>query len=289
MKTKIKIPLLVLSLFITVAVFYEFEQLYKRKTSTFVQVIESNSIEDVKKFIEPETLVIFDYDNVLVEGKLDYGFDAWFCAMTSELENNGMEKSVVVKKLLPIYEEIQQTAEVQPVEKCTKDLIEALKSAGHNVMVLTVRSLCLVDCVFRQLKSIDINIEQGAISENGINAALAKIGATYVNGILFCDGYYKGLALKAFLEGRPDLKVKKIVFIDDKLKNIESVKAAAQELGINFVGMRYGYTDARAKAYVLDEESKALVQKLLSDLKLISNSESLDFKSSTLKPNLSAT
>jgi FMN phosphatase YigB (HAD superfamily) len=81
---------------------------------------------------------------------------------------------------------------------------------------------------------------------------------------LFCDGFYKGPALKAFLQGKPDLKVKKIVFVDDKLKNVESVKVAAQELGINFVGIRYGHTDVRTKAYALDEKSLMLAESLVN-------------------------
>lgn len=270
MQIKRKITLLILCLFVILSIGYKIDRLYKCKTDIPIQIIESNSIADVKNFVEPETLFVFDYDNVLVEGKLDYGFDAWFCSMVSELECSGISRSIAVKQLLPIYEKIQQTADVQPVERCAKDLIEGLKSSGHNVIILTVRSMCLVDSVFRQLKSIDINIEQGSIVENGINTALSKIGAKYCNGILFCDGYYKGLALKTFLSGKPDLKIKKIVFVDDKLKNIESVKSTAQELGIKFVGIRYGYTDARTKAYVLDNESRLLAQKTLQKVTICS-------------------
>lgn len=227
-----------------------------------VQIVESNSIQDVKKFIEPDTLFIFDYDNVLVEGKADYGFDAWFCAMLGKLESHGFSIAEAKAKLLPIYEEIQRSALVQAVEPCSKNLIEDLKNDGYNVMILTVRSICLIESVFKQLKSVEIDVERGSIPENGINSTLSKMGSKYLNGILFCDGYYKGPALKAFLLGHPELKMKKIVFVDDKLKNLESVKVAAQELGIKFVGLRYACTDARTKAYALDEKSLMLAESL---------------------------
>ncbi|KKQ33444.1 MAG: hypothetical protein US49_C0001G0124 [candidate division TM6 bacterium GW2011_GWF2_37_49] len=244
---------------------FKFGNFLSKKAIAQCQVIESNSIEDVKKFIEQDTLFIFDFDNVIVEGKEDYGFDAWFCAMVVELENGGMKKESAVKSLLPIYEKIQRTAEAQPVDKSTKALIDGLKADGHNVMILTVRSLCLVNSLFRQLKSVEIDIEKGSIPEDGINLDLAKVGATYCKGVLLCNGYRKGQALKAFLTSKPDLKVKNIVFVDDKLKNIDSVKATTQEMGINFVGIRYGLTDKRTKAYVLDNKSKNLVQKILND------------------------
>jgi phosphoglycolate phosphatase-like HAD superfamily hydrolase len=239
-----------------------FYSIYKFKPGVSSQIIESSSIQDVKKFIEPGTLFVFDYDQVLVQGKIDYGFDAWFCAAFAELEKRGLSREEAKRKLLPIYWQIQLTSEVKLVEEGAKTLIDDLKRSGHNVMILTVRSRCLADSVFRQLQSIGIDVKRDAIFEDGINSALDKVGAKYVDGILFCDGYYKGDALKTFLQGKPDLKVKNIVFIDDKLKNVESVKAAAQEMGINFVGIRYGRTDERVKAYKLDERSLMLVDSL---------------------------
>jgi hypothetical protein len=270
-----KLFLLTACSFAAVITLYKYQSLRKKSAdaiasssvamSAHAQIIESNSIEDVKKFIEPETLFILDYDNVLIEGKTDYGFDAWFCAMMNKLADNGLSMADAKAKLLPIYEKYQRSAAIQPVEACTSSLIENLKNSGYNVMILTVRSLCLIDSVFKQLKSVNIDIEHEAIPEAGINSTLSKLGSKYVNGILFCDGYYKGPALKAFLLGKPELKINKIVFVDDKLKNVESVKVAAQELGLNFVGIRYGYTDARTKAYALDDQSLSLVKNIVAE------------------------
>ena len=262
MKKISKILLLSVSFFVVICVFYKFKNSLKIEETISAQIIESNAIEDVKKFAEQDTLFIFDYDNVLVEGKEDYGFDAWFCSMFAELEKSGLSKADVKAKLLPVYEEIQRTAQVQTVELCTKNLIEDLRKDGHKVMILTVRSLCLIETVFRQLKSVEIDIERGAISEDGINSDLCNLGSKYVNGILFCDCCAKGPALKTFLLGHPDLKIKKIVFVDDKMKNIESVKSTAQEMGIKFVGIRYGRTDERAKAFRLDSNSLQMAEAL---------------------------
>lgn len=262
---KIKNVALLLSVACVSVLCFKFGKFQPQAKKIQSQVIESNCIEDVKKFIDKDTLFIFDFDNVLIEGKKDFGFDAWFCAMVGELEAGGIERSDAVNKLLPIYQKIQRTAEVSPVDVRTKAMIEDLKSQGYNVMILTVRSFCLVNSVFRQLKSVEIDIENGCIPEDGINKALTKVDANYSNGVLLCNGYHKGNALKAFLDGKPDLKVKKIVFVDDKLKNIEAVKATSQEMGINFVGIRYGLTDARTKAYLLDEKSKIIAKKILNN------------------------
>ena len=271
MKKITRLFALILTCLVVAVSFYKFQGSYitsrmpsRTLVDESVQILESNSIQDVKKFIEPDTLFIFDYDNVLVEGKVDYGFDAWFCAMMSKLEGYGLSMADAKAKLLPVYEEFQRSAVVQAVEPGTKSLIESLKNDGHNLMILTVRSLCLIESVFKQLKSVEIDVERGSIPENGINSTLSKLGSQYLNGILFCDGYYKGPALKSFLLGHPELKIKKIVFVDDKLKNLESVKVSAQELGIKFVGLRYACTDARTKAYKLDEKSLMLAASLAS-------------------------
>lgn len=273
MKNQSKIILITVCLFVIVISFYKFSKITIKSEDQVASsiIIESNSIEDVKKFAESETLFIFDYDNVLVEGKTDYGFDAWFCSAMNSLTNNGLDSKIALNKLLPIYENIQHTAEVKLVETCSKSLIDDLKKSGHKVIILTVRSLCLIESVFNQLKSVDIDISTGALAENGANQELAKIGAKYTDGILFCDGYYKGNALKVFLQFHPTLKAKNIVFIDDKLKNIDSVKSAAKDLEVNFVGIRYGKTDERTKAFVMDDRSKKLVQNILQDVSSIIN------------------
>lgn len=42
---------------------------------------------------------------------------------------------------------------------------------------------------------------------------------------------------------------KKILFIDDKLKNIHSVEAACNKRGIPFTGLRYGYLDKAGRSF----------------------------------------
>jgi hypothetical protein len=62
--------------------------------------------------------------------------------------------------------------------------------------------------------------------------------ATYLNGIVSTSNLSKELVLESFL-AYINYKPKKIIFIDDKYKNLESVEKFTQDKGIEFVGIEY--------------------------------------------------
>jgi hypothetical protein len=81
----------------------------------------------------------------------------------------------------------------------------------------------------------------------------------------------KGKALKAFLN-HYKLKFKKIIFIDDRKKNLESVEKTISKLNIPFVGIEY--TAAVMHTEPLNEKRAKLQFKTLSkEKKWISDSE----------------
>ncbi|MCC2647192.1 MAG: hypothetical protein K0R02_1257 [Rickettsiaceae bacterium] len=62
--------------------------------------------------------------------------------------------------------------------------------------------------------------------------------ATYLNGMVSTSNLSKELVLESFL-AYINYKPKKIIFIDDKYKNLESVEKFTQDKGIEFVGIEY--------------------------------------------------
>lgn len=227
------------------------------------QIVESLCINDVRKYIEPGTLVVFDYDNVLIEGKQDYGFGDWFYTVWMALQKGGLSKDDALNALVPIYVQIQSTAEVQLVEESSRQLLYDVKNAGCPVLILTTRGTEMVDICVRQLQSVGIDIEQFALPDNGLNELLGSV-SIYCKGILFGSRGIKGRALKLFLQSHEELCLKKVIFINDKKRYLEEARDAVIDVGIQFVGIRYGSTDTRSRAYVLDDESALLVQKILS-------------------------
>ena len=73
-------------------------------------------------------------------------------------------------------------------------------------------------------------------------------GVLYRKGILFTSGTPKGSALRKFLD-LIQLHPKKIVFINDKKTHLLDAATAAKELDIDFVGLRYSYSDERIRNF----------------------------------------
>ena len=245
-------------------------------------IIETDDIDEIEHYLNPskvcevkpmgpsfpggEVLIIFDYDNVLVEAKgTEFGFDFWFQAMTKQLLNHGFSRELTLKTLLPIYEEIQETsAQVKLVDSRMPQLIENFKQKSYPLLVLTIRPPKLIKTIFKQMNSVGINISEGnhflrSVNPHVINYALEGSGATYQDGVLFCGRYNKGDVLQIFLRAIPHPPFRRIVFIDDKLSNLVAVERITQHNRIDFVGLRYNVTDPRGWHYHLDEQSKKLL------------------------------
>ena len=115
-------------------------------------------------------------------------------------------------------------------------------------MGLTTRTLAVAARTVQQLSMIGVSLEQGSIHSGDLQMHL-KEPATYTQGILFAgDRNEKGTVLKQFF-AEVGYSPSQIVFIDDKLKHVQSVEVAMKELAVPFLGFRYGVTDAKVKAF----------------------------------------
>jgi 5S rRNA maturation endonuclease (ribonuclease M5) len=62
----------------------------------------------------------------------------------------------------------------------------------------------------------------------------------YKKGIIFCDLNHKGSMMVEFLK-QIKYKPKKIIFVDDKMRNVINVEEAAKKLGIECIAIHYIY------------------------------------------------
>lgn len=81
--------------------------------------------------------------------------------------------------------------------------------------------------------------------------------ALYLGGIIFTGNYSKGEVVAAWLK-QIDYRPTKIIFIDDKLKNVESVERALHSRDFPFYGLRYDYLDKRVANFNWDKTQKEL-------------------------------
>ncbi|MES2273784.1 MAG: DUF2608 domain-containing protein, partial [Chlamydiota bacterium] len=130
------------------------------------------------------------------------------------------------------------------VEEGTEKIIQELQQSQYCVMGLTTQGLALATRTAQQLKEAGIKLSLTAPSEKDVYLYQQGRGVLYRKGILFTAGTAKGEALFKFLEIIGYMP-KRIVFINDKEAHLADVEKTAQKLGVEFLGLRYAYSDRR--------------------------------------------
>jgi hypothetical protein len=82
----------------------------------------------------------------------------------------------------------------------------------------------------------------------------------------------KGEVLKAFLD-YAELSPKKIIFVDDKEKNLKSVEAFAREAKIPFIGFQYTAIVDRSKSLLNEKRAQLQFEVLEKEHKWLSDEE----------------
>ena len=215
-------------------------------------IIESNSITDIYNYLSPsdytkETLIIFDLDNTLIHPEWKHlGSDQWFYTLTNAYEKQGMSHQQAVDSVLPLYFQIMAHIWFIPVEENqTKQVVNYLQKNGVTVIALTARSLDIVYRTMEQLDHVGITFAGYGPTECPILYGKGK-PSLYIHGIIFCGNYNKGEVLAYWLN-KVNYHPKKVIIIDDKLKNILSVEKALHKRNYPFIGLRYGYLDNHIK------------------------------------------
>lgn len=222
----------------------------------YARMYESMTIVDVLDYIDlnnpvdcQNTLVIFDIDNTLAAPAGVLGSDQWFEYMVSKWVQKGLTVDQAVSAVLPTYLMVHFRAGLEPIEECTVAIIHRLQAAGVRVMCLTTRSFFMAVCAEQQLARIGLRFalpEVDSMEEIIIGATCYP--ALYLGGILFCGANTKSSMLKLFFD-QIRYQPGKIIFMDDKHKNIMCLENAFTDSGIEYIGLRYGACDERVKAF----------------------------------------
>ncbi len=227
------------------------------------KIVESDAITSVYQYIKPEeynrdTLVIFDIDNTLATQPTDLDSDHWVDAMMKKKMLEGLSSQDALLAILPAYWQIQHHTWLVPIEPETVGTLKTLQEKGVTVIALTARDIFILHRTLEQLERLGINF-----SRNSPQKAMEPYGmsrpTTYLEGILFVCGRDKGKSLLHWLN-QMNYKPSKIIFVDDKLKNIHSVEQALKKENYPFIGIRYGYCDDRVKNIDLQETEKEYQQ-----------------------------
>lgn len=218
-------------------------------SSLFGEIIESNDIRDLLKYADPDTLFVFDLNDVLMEASQSLGSDHWAdFEVKKQMKEKNLSKEEVLESFVPVWHKILLVSNAKPVEPTTVGTIRRLQKANIKLLGLTSRYIEMAYPTHSKLCSIGIDFTKTPVYplDKEIPGGYA---AKYIDGIIFVGlKNDKGLTLMRFLDLIQYLP-KKIVFIDDKLKNVQSVEKAVTARGIPFIGLRYGYLDAQEKQF----------------------------------------
>jgi len=230
-----------------------------QSTQNFSYIFESDSIQDVLRFAEHGSMVVFDLDNTLVRPEKEVGSVQWFDHMLKQKVKRGLGVEDALTELLPLSFEVQNHIDLCPVENKTVDVLQELRKKEIVTVALTARSDTLVTRTKSQLQEIDIDFN----AENGFSRELTLEYPRPVllkNGIIFCANNDKGSVLFSILT-LIDYHPKKIIFVDDKLDHLFEVEKACLRNAVNFIGIRYSKLDPVVAQFdpVLAEQELSLL------------------------------
>ena len=211
----------------------------------FGQFQEIKSIEEVLKFVEKGTLVIFDIDNTLAAPATVLGSDQWFSGMVKEKIDEGFDLTHAINSSLPIYFLVQFNVDLELVESNSVKVLDEITEKGANSMCLTARSLYLGERTLIQLSKINLKMFPLTEAEKVLTLTHTSL---FKSGVLFSGLNDKGETLIAYLDAigvRPE----KIIFVDDKYSNLKSVELAIFNRQIPFVGLHYTYLQEKVDNY----------------------------------------
>lgn len=240
-----------------------FAFMYKKRASS--HIFEAQSIQDIYKYITPQefntdTLVIFDIDNTLIYPKTLIGSEQWFYAMVEKYKAEGKDTQEAINTILPQSFELLEYLPMEPIEPTTVSIIQDLKQRGIVTIALTARSLDLTYRTLDQLANMGIHFNGTGPIQCPLVYGKGK-PALYMEGILFCGNHAKGEVLVHWLN-QINYHPKKIIFIDDKMKNIEAVEKLLPP-HYYYIGLRYAYLDThkeKVSLEVIEKELKEFAQ-----------------------------
>ncbi|MBS0623973.1 MAG: DUF2608 domain-containing protein [Verrucomicrobia bacterium] len=212
-------------------------------------IIEVMRFEEIERYLEPDTLIILDIDNTLLEPIQELGTDQWFVHRRDWYEQQGYTSGESLEMALAEWEAVQNITKVMAVERSTPGIVTQLQQK-YIVMGMSTRGLALATRTVYQLKDIGINLASASLTAEDV-PLLNPQAILFRKGILFTSGTHKGRALLKLFE-QLHYTAKRIIFVNDKATHLREVEVACEESHIPFIGLRYGFLDEKVKAFRSD-------------------------------------
>lgn len=208
---------------------------------SFTSITSIEEISTTLKEADAETLIVFDVDEVLITTKdpfLRPEAEPIFLSHVKEAMSQAKsaeEQEAIEKKL----SDCLVSCERYVLEPAAVKLIQELQNMHKKVIAITSHptgKLGNLPSVERwkvdSIQSFGFHFEH---SFPGFRAT----SPLYVDGVIFSRGSTKGDILVQFLDQLGCFKPKKVICIDDLIKNHETLRDSLAEYGISYTGFWY--------------------------------------------------
>ncbi len=240
-----------------------------------VQRIETDSYEQIVTAINTlgethsaeQMLVIFDLDNTLLAMDSDLGSDQWYSWQDS-LDDCHPDRVI---PLLDMQGSLFHEGAMHLTDPVLPDIIKSLQIEQVTTMVLTARGPSFRLATFRELRRSGLSFTNTSPGDNfGQTRVLGDKGrdVLFENGVMMVAGQHKGVMLTAlYRELGKDLP-EAIIFVDDKLKNVDHVFDALKDLPVTARLFHYTQQLDRVNSLDTQQASKDMIR-LLPALRII--------------------
>lgn len=201
------------------------------------RIVETSHIQDVVPLIDEESWFLVDLDNCMFEAAQALGHAHWFYDELQRYMGKGMSRDEAIAAAYPDWIKTQKVCRVKPLESQFVPTLQMLQNKGITIMAVTHRQPPVADSTVKQIHSLGFDFITTAPSKDSF-CILAKSPTLYSQGILFVSDYNKKIDIfEKFLKAI-NQNPKKIVFIDDKRKNVEELESLSK-YGIEYIGVHY--------------------------------------------------
>lgn len=255
------------------------------------KIITTNTIQDVSKFADKNTLIIFDIDLTLLREALkdkmetNHFFNSGLYRLVDKfvLEYNSKKLISIMKQnnptlsnkkinsdlrekvnqhMVKIWQLIEPKISYIPMEKGIPELMEELHAKKIKTMAFTAREWKMHTSTLNDLNNANINIDANTIYEGKIlvKPENGKYGYGYKNGIIslirgkkFTKATQKGRVLRNFFK-KINFTPKKVIFIDNRMDNVQDVFKYLKHKNIPTLGIWYKYQNYDKNAFLKKED-----------------------------------
>ena len=225
------------------------------------KIIESNKLSDVNKYVDKNTVVLWDIDETLLRTPQYLGSDPWLKYHIGNLEKKGLCKSNALDYSMYLQLIIYRSLRMKLVDNSAPVIIKNLQAKNIHTMAVTHRAIFVMKKTIKQLKRAGIDFSKDPLFNKNLDLSEKYIGKSTL-GILFTGDNPKGKILFSFFK-KVGYKPTKIIMVDDELKNLQDIEREAKKHGVAFIGIRFSKLDTWKKKF-----NRILGEKQLHDFKV---------------------